>query len=87
MTTPCARRGCPNPATHRAELVIYAISTKIHPPSIGSLNLCVCQDHATEAEAKLLLHDPGKRQIEQALQSAGRALPDWTRSFARWVAL
>ncbi len=83
----CDIAGCSEVATHRAEMVIYAASTRIHPPAIGTLGIFVCTVHATEENANTLLSEPGKRQIEESFVSAGRARPDWARSFVRWKEL
>lgn len=81
---PCKVNGCPNIATHQAEIVIYGQSAKIHTPAIGPMGIGVCDEHATEEYAAALLSEPGKRQIESGFAGIGRALPDWNRSFVRW---
>jgi len=50
----CAAKDCGQPATHRAELVIYAAVARLHPPAIGAIQLCVCQTHADEEHARAL---------------------------------
>lgn len=83
----CDVRGCDAPATHRAEVVIYAAAPALHRPAIGYLGIRVCAAHADDEHAAALLSDAGKRQIEQEFAKAGRARPAWSRSFVRWVAL
>ena len=86
MTT-CNVIGCDAAPTHRAEIVIFAKSDKLHTPALGFLPLCVCDEHATEERANELLVPAGKQQIEEQFTKAGYARPDWTRSFVRWVPL
>lgn len=81
----CDITGCDKPATHRAEIVIYAASAKPHQPAIGTMGIRVCAAHATDENARELLTEPGKRQIERGFTGIGRAKPDWSRSFARWA--
>lgn len=84
MSKLCDVTGCPNAATHQAELVIYGRSAKLHPPAIGTMGIQVCDEHADKEHADALLSEPGKRRIESGFAGIGRALPDWTRSFVRW---
>jgi hypothetical protein len=84
MIKDCCMTDCPNAATHRAELVIYAAVAQLHPPAIGTLEIGVCSDHATDENARSLLSEQGKTQIEAGFRGLGRALPDWKRSFVRW---
>ena len=83
----CAVKDCDQPATHRAELVIYAAVIRLHPPAIGAIRLCVCQTHADEEHARALLTPEAQRQIAAGFAGIGRAKPDWSRSFVRWVRL
>ena len=86
-TSPCAHPACQSPATHRAELVVYAIGVTLHEPAIGHIGLYVCTAHATEETARTLLNDATKQQITQSFVERGRAKPDWRYSFVRWKAL
>lgn len=78
----CDRAGCENASTHQAEVVIYARIG--NTPATGVMGISVCDEHATEETARELLTDAGKRKIEDTFRQLGRALPDWSRSYARW---
>lgn len=84
MIRSCQRASCTAPATHYAEILVYGKSQILHPPAVCTLGLFVCTAHATEATAREVLTDRGKQQLESVFRSAGKALPDWSRSFARW---
>jgi len=81
----CNVKGCDKPPTHRAEIVIYAQTDRLHTPAIGYLPLCVCTTHADDEHARALLSEEGKAQIAAGFAKAGKTRPDWTRSFVRWV--
>lgn len=83
----CDVKGCSQPITHRAEVVIYAGVAQLHPPAIAALGLFVCQGHATEELAGELLTPEGKAQLNALFAKAGKARPNWKSSFARWVPL
>jgi hypothetical protein len=83
----CDKVGCEARATHQAEVVLYAAVARVHPPAVGTLGIRVCEAHATKEAARELLSDEGKRQIERGFTQAGRAKPDWKRSFIRWKKL
>jgi hypothetical protein len=87
MSTVCNVTGCDAAPTHRAEIVIYAQTSRLHQPAIGYLPLCVCAAHADAEHARALLSEEGKQQIAAQFVRAGRAWPDWKRSFVRWVPL
>ena len=54
-------------------------------PAKGLPDVFVCTEHAIKVNPNELLHDEGKKMIEDAFESAGKAKPDWERSFAKWV--
>lgn len=83
----CAVKDCEAPPTHRAEIVIYAAVSYLHPPAIGAIGVRVCDAHADDKHARALLTDEGKRRLEAEFAKARRARPDWTRSYVRWVKL
>lgn len=86
-TRRCSITGCDALATHRAEIVIYAKVAYLHTPSIGTMDLCVCDAHADETHARGVLTPEGKQRIAQNFAAAGYAAPDWTRSYVRWKRL
>lgn len=78
----CMVEDCNNVATKQAELVI--ITSKDRPASIGTMDLKVCNDCATEDNAKTLINPVGCKQIEDVFQADGFPKPDWNLSYARW---
>jgi 4-hydroxyphenylpyruvate dioxygenase-like putative hemolysin len=85
MSKTCDVRDCTSPATHRAELVIYAAVAHVHPPAIGQIGIQVCDAHADEGHARMLMSADMQRKTETSFARIGRARPDWSRSFVRWV--
>ncbi len=79
----CNRENCINNVTHKAKFLIYAATGDL--PAISYPDVFVCTEHAIKVNVNELLHDEGKRMIEDAFKSAGKAKPDWKRSFAKWV--
>jgi hypothetical protein len=87
VSKPCDVKDCTSPATHRAELVIYARVAHVHPPAIGAIGIQVCAAHADEEHAGWLISEDMKQKTDANFARIGKAKPDWNRSFVRWVKL
>lgn len=82
----CNRTSCGKEATRKAVFVLYAPRSNV--TATAELSLVCCEEHATaEAGRELIESAAGRKQIEQMFASVGRALPDWERSYAKWVPL
>lgn len=79
----CSRENCINNATHKAEFVLLANTGDVSAK--GSAGVFVCTEHAIKVNPNELLHDEGKKMIEDTFVSEGKAKPDWNRSYAKWV--
>ena len=79
----CNRKNCTNNRTHKLEFVLFVNTGDV--PAKGLPDVFVCTEHAIKVNPNELLHDIRKKMIEVAFEKAGKAKPDWERSFAKWV--